>query len=56
MEEYEHSLTLDVDDGTIGLGQRYVGAIDELLILDTALAVDDVVRLHALNEPVAELL
>ena len=37
MEGYRHDLTWDIDTLTIGLGQRYVGAIDELLILDVSL-------------------
>lgn len=40
MEGYRHQLTWDIDALTIGLGQRYAGAIDELLILDASLAED----------------
>jgi hypothetical protein len=55
MMGYEHRLTWDIDELTIGLGQRYVGAIDELLILDVALSVDDVVELFALTKPLRSL-
>ena len=37
MEGYEHRVTWDVDTLTIGLGQRFAGAIDDVLILDAAL-------------------
>lgn len=42
MENYEHRATWDVDALTIGLGQRFCGRIDEVLILDTALDGDQV--------------
>jgi hypothetical protein len=56
MDGYEHRLSWDLDQLTIGLGQRYVGAIDELLILDCALEADEVQRLNKLDGPVARLL
>ena len=37
MQGYEHRLTWDIADLTIGLGQRYSGAVDEVLFLDRAL-------------------
>lgn len=42
MAGYRHDLTWDIDALTIGLGQRYVGAIDELLILDACLDADQI--------------
>ena len=36
---------------TIGLGQRYTGKIDELLILDTALDSQAVALLYSLDRP-----
>ena len=37
MQGYRHQLSWNLDDLTIGLGQRFVGGIDELLILDRSL-------------------
>ena len=56
MESYEHRVTWEIDDMTIGLGQRYAGAMDELLILDAALDAGQVAELYRLSGPVAELL
>ncbi|MBT4868248.1 MAG: LamG domain-containing protein, partial [Planctomycetaceae bacterium] len=56
MDGYEHRLSWDLDQLTIGLGQRYVGAIDELLILDCAIDADEVQQLNKLDGPVARLL
>jgi hypothetical protein len=56
MDGYAHKLTWKMDELTIGLGQRYVGSIDELLILDTALSGEDVAQLNALPGSVGELL
>lgn len=50
MQGYRHQLTWDVDALTIGLGQRYVGAIDELLVLDTCLTDDGISELFQ-HEP-----
>lgn len=52
MEGYEHRVKWDIDQLTIGLGQRYVGAMAELLILDRALAASEVTQLHTLEEPI----
>ena len=48
MQGYEHRVTWDVEDLTIGLGQRFSGRIDEVLILDTALNGDQVRDLGSL--------
>ena len=56
MEGYTHPLTWNVEELTIGLGQRYVGRIDELLILDTELPGDQVAQLYRLAGLVGELL
>jgi hypothetical protein len=55
MEGYEHRLTWDLDNLEIGLGQRFVGKIDELLILDTALTADEVGSLAGLKTKVKNL-
>lgn len=47
MDGYRHDLTWDVDSLTIGLGQRYVGAIDELLVLDVSIDDGQVAELFA---------
>jgi len=52
MQGYEHRLTWDLKDLTIGLGQRFVGKIDELLILDAALWPEQIHALYELNEKV----
>jgi len=46
MEGYEHRVTWSIEEMTIGLGQRYAGKIDELLILDLALDDDEVQSLY----------
>ena len=51
MAGYRHNLTWDPDAVSIGLGQRYVGSIDELLILDAALSADAVESLFNSNQP-----
>jgi len=55
MERYEHRLTWNLDAVRIGLGQRFVGGIDELLILDTALPADSVRALFEAGEKVASV-
>lgn len=50
MEGYEHRLTWNVDDLTIGLGQRLAGKIDELLILDLDLSAEQVGALYREGE------
>jgi len=50
MAGYEHKLTWDIDEITIGLGQRYVGKIDELLIADMALSAEQVGCLYELGQ------
>ena len=56
MEGYEHRVTWEIDNMTIGLGQRYAGEMDELLILDAALDVGQVAELYRLSRPVKEVL
>jgi len=55
-EGYRHQLTWDIADLTIGLGQRYAGRIDELLILDRALSAEEVQELNQLESPLVETL
>ncbi|MDA1017187.1 MAG: hypothetical protein O3A00_22360 [Planctomycetota bacterium] len=55
MDGYKHHFAWDADQVTIGLGQRYVGAIDEFLILDRALTAEQVAALHALEQPLARI-
>lgn len=55
MDGYSHQLTWNLDDLAIGLGQRYVGSIDELLILDAALSAKQVGELFQMREPLNSL-
>ena len=55
MSGYEHKITWDVEKLKIGLGQRLVGEMDEVLILDTALNADEVNAFLDLEEPLSEL-
>ncbi len=55
MAGYEHRFRWQTEEMRIGLGQRYVGAIDELLILETALTTDEVRELAASEEPLSSL-
>ena len=50
MQGYEHRLTWNLDELAIGLGQRYVGKIDELLISEKALSAQQVNALFTLGE------
>ena len=54
VEGYEHRVTWDVSGMTIGLGQRYSGKIDELLILDEAIDSETVRALYSHDRPVAD--
>lgn len=56
MGGYTHRLTWNVEQLTIGLSQRYVGKIDELLILDVALSAEEVGGLYRFPGPAGELL
>jgi len=56
MAGYQHSVTWDIDALTIGLGQRYSGKMDELLILDTALDASQIAALYRLPAAVGSLL
>ena len=56
MEGYKHHFAWNPDQVTIGLGQRYVGAIDEFVILDQALTAEQVAALHGLNKPLGGIL
>ena len=55
MDGYQHSVTWDVEALSIGLGQRYVGGLDDLLILDRALAASTVEELFASQHPASEM-
>lgn len=50
MAGYEHRLTWSLDELTIGLGQRYVGKIDELLIAQTAVSAEQAGLLYELGQ------
>lgn len=54
MAGYRHRVTWEISEMTIGLGQRYSGGIDEVLILDTALDQRQVTALYRLDGPAAE--
>ena len=49
MEGYGHRVTWSIEEITIGLGQRYAGIVDEVLILDKALDAIQVETLHGLS-------
>lgn len=53
MANYRHQLSWDLDQLTIGLGQRYVGLIDELVILDQALTTEQVAAWHQADVPIS---
>ncbi len=55
MAGYEHRVTWNVEALTIGLGQRYAGKIDEVLILDAALDAFQVKELYGLPGPFGDL-
>jgi hypothetical protein len=54
MAGYRRQLTWDIDALRIGLGQRFVGKIDELLILDCPLSAAQVTELYRLPGPAGE--
>ena len=56
MEGYRHQLRWNTEDMTIGLGQRYCGVLDELLILDCELKADEVQDLYAMTGPLSKAL
>lgn len=56
MRGYRHDLTWDIDGMKIGLGQRFVGKVDELLILDRCLSSEEVATLYERDEPSTGLL
>ena len=56
MEGYRHQVTWAVDELRIGLGQRYVGLLDELLILDRALTAEEARALYELDGPLGDAL
>jgi hypothetical protein len=56
MEGYRHQVTWDVDALRIGLGQRYAGLLDELLILDRELTAAEVQALGELAGPLGNAL
>ena len=51
LEGFPHRLTWDMSQLAIGIGQRYVGQIDELLVLDIALSPEQVRRLYGGEVP-----
>ena len=51
MAGYQHTLTWDIESLGSGLGQRYVGASDDLLILDRALSAEAVADLFRSDQP-----
>ena len=53
MAGYQHTLTWDIESLGVGLGQRYVGSIDDLLILDRALSAAAVADLFQSDQPAA---
>jgi len=55
MDHYEHRLTWNLDSVMIGLGQRFVGSIDELLILDVALSAEQVQSLFQVEGKLASV-
>lgn len=56
MANYRHQFSWEIDQLRIGLGQRYVGAVDDFLLLDRALTAEQAAELHTCNTPVSELL
>jgi hypothetical protein len=56
MEGYEHRVTWNIEELTIGLGQRYAGKIDEVIVLDAPLDASLVKELHGLPGPFGDLL
>ncbi len=56
MEGFEHRLTWDLAGMKIGLGQRFAGLLDELIVLDVALSAAQVQALHRLPGPAGDLL
>jgi concanavalin A-like lectin/glucanase superfamily protein len=56
MEGYRHQVTWEVGALRIGLGQRYAGLLDELLILDRELAAEEVRALYELAGPLGGVL
>ena len=56
MTGYRHQVTWDIGSMTIGLGQRYSGGIDELLILDASLSQESVTGMFRLPGPVGDML
>ena len=55
MQGYQHQVSWDTAAMTIGLGQRYAGLMDEVLILDTAAEGDQIEALYKLPDPVHKL-
>jgi len=54
-EGFTHRLTWEnMEEMTIALGQRYVGGIDEVLILDCALSGEEVEALYRSGRPAGE--
>jgi hypothetical protein len=56
MEGYQHQLTWQMSALRIGLGQRFAGLLDELVILDTELSAGEVGELYHLSGPIGSVL
>ena len=56
MAGYQHQVTWNIAELTIGLGQRYSGKMDELLILDAPLDDEQIAELYQIEGPVSDLL
>lgn len=56
MSGFEHQVHWNIEERRIGLGQRYVGKLDDFLLLDAALQPEEVAALYELNAPAGSLL
>ncbi|MCC7261573.1 MAG: hypothetical protein IT369_03530 [Candidatus Latescibacteria bacterium] len=56
MAGFEHRLTWAIREMKIGIGQRYTGLVDEVLVLDRALSSSQIGTLFGLLRPVGDLL
>ncbi len=56
MDGYQHQFSWDESEVRIGLGQRYVGTIDEFLILNRALSTGEIEMLFSLEKPLRSVI
>ena len=56
MSGYTHRVTWELDALTIGLGQRYTGEMEDLLVVDRALSDSEVAALYGYDSDLRELL